>query len=296
MASPGSSYSHDPFTALVETDENAIKTAYGAEVKFYHIPSDTSISFWAFLENFSDTYTPNWPNNETVYGRQDTIDTFANTTRKITIEWAIPAYNIDHARENLRALSRLVQFLYPSYVPRVTAGATGDSSNVVYGGTTTLSSAPMLKVKFGNLICDPSVLSSDEPLDSSDSTAKVGGILCRPDGGISINPDIEQGFFVESFGQFFAKMYHVSVSLVVKHQFPIGWSARQFRTPNFPYGLGVFPPTDLSDGNVEQYVEPEAVNYTDDPGLSVDSTYNEVQESVEQSNINVILGNFAHGR
>jgi hypothetical protein len=125
-----------------------------------------SVSFKAFLKAFNDSYTSNW-NETTVYARMDPIYTFQNTTRVINFEIDIPAYDVHEAVKNLQNLSRLVRMLYPSY----TSVKTG----------TLMTAAPVVAIKFGNLI------------DDSSGNSKIGlyGILS----GIAVNPDTDAGFF-----------------------------------------------------------------------------------------------------
>jgi len=125
-----------------------------------------AVTFKAFLKSFNDSYTSNW-NETTVYARMDPIYTFQNTTRVINFEIDIPAYDVHEAVKNLKHLSKLVRMLYPTY----TSVKTG----------TLMTAAPVVAIKFGNLI------------DDSSGNSQIGlyGILS----GITVNPVTDAGFF-----------------------------------------------------------------------------------------------------
>jgi hypothetical protein len=76
--------------------------------------SEDSISFPAFLTDMTQTFTSNWQTEE-VYGRNDPIGTFQNTTRTLSLSWDLPSATEADAKINLTNTARLAQFLYPGY-------------------------------------------------------------------------------------------------------------------------------------------------------------------------------------
>jgi hypothetical protein len=110
----------------------------GMELVFTHLPTGKTVRFLAYLENLADMYSSTW-HAEDVYGRMDPIVNFINTRRSFSVTWNIPANSFADAKENLRKVNTLMSFLYPLY-------AKGS------GGATAINQAPLMRVKFGNLI------------------------------------------------------------------------------------------------------------------------------------------------
>ena len=75
-------------------------TSLGALLQFKSMIDGSLLQFKAFLTTFSQDFTSTW-NTENVFGRVDPIPTFSNTTRKISLAWDIPAYNVEDAINNL---------------------------------------------------------------------------------------------------------------------------------------------------------------------------------------------------
>ena len=117
----------------------------GNRLTFYHVPSGKQVWFPAFITQFTETFKSNW-NSEPVMGRSDHIKTFTGTSRSIQLTWELPAADPDEAIANLKACGRLAQFLYGSYQ---------DSGNAL-----SMTEAPVVKVRFANLLQDCSGIGS----------------------------------------------------------------------------------------------------------------------------------------
>ena len=180
----------------------------GIFIEFYHIPSRLTVSFKGFITNFVDNYEVDFDKQE-VYGRLDPIAIYKGTSRNIQLSWTLVAETEKEAYENLRKAQQYAQMLYPSY------------KNFVYGslGTkkfsaSTLSTPPLLKMKFMNLVAKyetsadalvavDSTLPSTDSLNASqrdlekrisikfgaDGNAKEDGLLVIP-GNITIDPKL----------------------------------------------------------------------------------------------------------
>lgn len=118
----------------------------GIFIEFYHLPSKQTVSFKAYVTQFADNYEVQFK-KEDVYGRLDPIAIYQGTSRNIQLAWTLVAETEQEAYENLRKAQQYVQMLYPSY------------KNFIYGKTntkkfsaSTLSTPPLLKLKFMNLI------------------------------------------------------------------------------------------------------------------------------------------------
>lgn len=183
----------------------------GFTLEFYHVATDRLTSFKAMVTNFSDKYQSEWE-QEDVYGRMDSIQTFKSTKRVIDVSWDIVAGSRDEAIYNLDKMSEMVSILYPVY----------DSS----GSATGILSGPMMRVQFGNLITR-----SPEP-----ATARETGLLgtCA---GFNFEPDMEDVFYSDGAKKMYPKLIKLSCTFTVIHEQPLGFNASsEKRTPTFPYG------------------------------------------------------------
>lgn len=184
------------------------------DIRFYNArTTEDPINFKAFLTAFSDKYTSNW-NETTVYARMDPIYTYQNTTRSISFGIDVPAYGIIEAQQNLAKFSKLTRLIYPTF-----------SSHEQGHGIT---NAPIVGIKFGNLISDAS------------GTSKRGlyGILT----GVEVNPDVDTGFFMSSenndqFGMF-PKLLKASFEFKPLHAHLVGDAPGNDSFANFPYNAG----------------------------------------------------------
>jgi len=168
--------------------------------------------FKAMITQFDDQFSSEW-NSEQVYGRNDPIQTFRNTTRKISIGWDSPSYSYSDAKKNMAAASNLIRMLYPSY----------ESRNSV----STINKAPIIKVSFRNLV------------QGYDGQA----LLVTLD-GITFSPDLEAGWYdiAEPRDKFIIdhdlvpKLLKFSCTMTVLHQETIG-----FNSTKWPDNLKSFP-------------------------------------------------------
>lgn len=219
-----------------------LATHRGQQIEIFHVPTGQSIVFKAYIDDFQDKYDSDWQSTD-VYGRMDPIHQYQGTKRVISLDWIVPSYSIAEAKHNHEKCALLFSMLYPFYN---TGGSQAPSS------ATQISTAPIFKVKFGNLIQDPRF---EEGGGDVEETGLVGAIS-----GFTYAPNIEAGFvdvqgnerdvgpiqfprqqsstYVEGFvGQMYPKEVKLSMEYTVFHTNPLGWSASEGkRTPGFPYG------------------------------------------------------------
>lgn len=228
----------------------------GFGLEFYHVSTGTTVSFKAYLTSFSESFVSNWDTDD-VYGRNDPIETFQNTKRKIALGWAIPANSVENAKTNLMNISKLVRMLYPSY-----AAANGNALG--------LSKAPLMKLKFANLIHDGNSLSVS-------GDAKSSGLLGHT-GGFTWSPDLEAGFFdpADNIGSMlYPKVINISCEFIVLHQHSLGWSDGEWiGGGSFPYGL---------EGDVVKTATDD-INASGDTGITAEDS---------EADMNSVLGSTA---
>ena len=174
----------------------------------------------------------------------DPITTFQNTVRTINIEWDVVAAHESEAKNNMGKCESLFRMLYPTYL-------SGDDS------AGSISSAPLFKVKFGNLIGKAGT--------QAGSDAASSGLLGTL-GGFEYSPDFEAGFFLDS-GAMFPQTISLTAEMQVIHNFPVGWNEEKnsFRTSNYPYGQEVASPNDNYGG----FTPAESVSSNPGPQMSL---------------------------
>ena len=189
----------------------------------YYVPLDRMVSFKAFIVEFSDQYGTTW-NEEEVYGRMDSVQTFKSTTRNITVSFDVVAASESEAKYNLAKVSELASMHYPVYNEKI-------KSSGAAGSTTALDQAPLLRVKYANWICR-----SDNPLGS----VKESGLLVASS-GFSFTPQMDDLVF-GSGGMLYPKLVRISLSLKVIHEHHMGFTGEEGgekRVRAFPYNSDV---------------------------------------------------------
>jgi len=185
-------------------------------IEFYHLPSDRSVTFKAYITEWSDKFSSNY-NTENVYGRNDPIHTFEGTSREISLAWECASSTAHEAQENLARVSLLAQFLYPAF--KMQEFTFGPGAETLKVGT--MAKAPLVKVRFANLILDSKGAAVDAATGMSDVNAKTGGLLCALD-GLNISTDLEEGV-IDATGISTPKTLTLSTTLKVIHQHTLGW-------------------------------------------------------------------------
>lgn len=200
----------------------------GQHIEIFHIPSGESIKFKAYIDDFQDKYDSDWQSTD-VYGRMDPIHQYQGTKRVISLDWIVPSYSVAEAKHNHQKCSLLFSMMYPNY----NVDGTGRSS------ATQISTAPLFKVKFGNLIQDPSAGEGGADAESSGLVGAISGFTYAPnvDAGFIDNQSGAGSAYAGGFhGQLYPKEVKLSMEYTVFHTSPLGWKGANKRTEGFPYG------------------------------------------------------------
>ena len=226
----------------------------GIVLEWFHIPSAdlnnpdlSTVRFKAFVTQFAEQYNSDW-NQESVYGRMDPIETFRGTRRSISLAWTVISHDEDESFENLKKVSKLLQFLYPSYSIQ--------SKTYNESGFGVLSAAPLLRLKFMNLIQTTRDKKSSEFAnkfaqsnagDTAQSFGSVatGGLVGRTS-GFNVVHELNDGTTMIPGPIAAPKRMSISCTFYPIHEHGLGWDAetRQFLSPEWPYGLSEgFPST-----------------------------------------------------
>ena len=186
-----------------------------------------TIEFPAFLTSFTNSFTSNW-SEEQVYGRIDPIGTFQGTKRSINIGFDIIAYDEDGAKKNIAAINAISAMLYPSYSDVGTGNfqtsvGEDDVISVTSGNALVLSKAPLVEIKFGNLLQD----------GSGKDNFLLGWI-----GTWSANPVLDMGMYTPSAGVFLPKVYNATLDFTPQHRGDLAFNSNSKTKAKFPYDGG----------------------------------------------------------
>lgn len=144
-------------------------------IKFKHIPTKATTTFEGWVTTFADNFSSQW-NEVPVYGRMDPLSTFTRTSRKIQLAFDVPSDNAEVAQKNLERVNKLITFLYPLYDKQDGTGG----QRVGH----TLKAAPLIELKWTNLIADP-----------GDNSGLIGYLE-----GVNYAPKIADGGFGRATG------------------------------------------------------------------------------------------------
>jgi len=216
-------------TEFNDGSEN-LKNRAGLKIEFFHVPSSTTAIFKAWLTDFNDSFTTNWT-EESVYGRSDPIATYGHTKRVISLAWDVIAGGLLEAYVNMSEIEKLVRMCYPNYQAGI-------------GGATNITSAPLIKLKFLNLVNE--VTKGGHP-GSFIGDAKVSGLVGKIN-GVTFKPDLAAGMFQDKNHILLPKVVKLNVEFTVFHTHALGWDQHGFRTSNYPYGYKVIEDADADEG------------------------------------------------
>ena len=175
------------------------------------------VSFPAFVTSFTNSFSSQW-NEEQVYGRIDPIGTFQGTKRSISLGFDIVSYDADEARGNMKSINAMTQMLYPSY-----AEVQQELSGGVNRNALILSKAPLVEIKFANLIKD----------FGSEKGWLLGWI-----GTWSANPVLEMGMFTPNKTELLPKVYNASLDFTPQHRGDLKFNSTEKSKAKFPYDGG----------------------------------------------------------
>lgn len=207
----------------------------GFVISFYHLISNTTLKFKAYITNFNESYNSDFA-AEPVFGRADPIYAFRSTTRQIALTFKVPASSTGEAYENLAKAQKLVQFLYPAYV---------DETNAL-----SIAQTPLTRLKIMNLVGNmageslPDAGQSFSTIYSSygpSSEAEKGLLGAIQNVTVMHNVENDEiGVFEIANGTILPKMIEIQLNFAPIHEHSIGWKEDgTFTEPAFPYAASL---------------------------------------------------------
>ena len=212
-------------------------------LSFYHLAANREVNFKAFITSLNQSMTSDW-NYEQVFGRNDPIATFKNTTRKLNFSFQVPAASLQEATKNMVRANTLAQFMYPAY--EIANADQGMRAN-------TLAKPPLMRVAFANIVRDP--------LKGGSPSAKEAGLLVAV-GSLNITPSFEDdGFFDPGVATLYPQLINIDMDCTVIHERDLGWDATGAQgeeaygfsnkaNSQFMFGFSA-PPTPPVDGSAK---------------------------------------------
>jgi len=201
---PAGNFFNDPSDALANS---------GFVIIFTHLITGKDVAFKAFINAFTDTYSPDWT-PEIVYGRADPIYTFKNTTRKISLTFEAPASSTGEAYEILAKAQTLVQFLYPAYTDVQSA--------------TTIAQSSLIRLKVMNLLTKNTTSNGADQDPKNIYTSYKGGDkgLLGIINNVTVNHNIDNsdlGVFLKDKGVILPKKVDINIDFSPIHEHSLGW-------------------------------------------------------------------------
>ena len=227
-----------------ERDANVTEAASKGmlmEIIPMHIKNPPRITFMAFLEDFTDNFSPRY-NSQNVFGRSDQYHIWQNTQRTIGLGVKVLSSGKNMALRNLANINWFLASLYPAYKESV-------------GGSNSVSASPLFRVKYANMIMSANY--SEEGLLGTLTGVRVGhnkkagfiiinpgasGATARPltdEAGeldpigvaASLNPVSDVSRFEQALGQgnrpshlVIPSEYTIRFQMTVIHEHPLGWN------------------------------------------------------------------------
>jgi hypothetical protein len=154
----------------------------GYFIEIYSVSAGVSVAFKSFLKSFNDSLKLNWATQDGGIYRQEPLVNYRNLERTINISFAVPAAELEEAKENFGKLQTLIRFLYPNH-------EFINNSDINTISAQNFVAPPLVKIYFQNWISKDQI--------PGELSAKNGGLLGYID-GITFNPEIsEKQYFFE---------------------------------------------------------------------------------------------------
>ena len=195
-----------------------IAKSSGQIITFMSVATGQSVSFPAFISNFSDAYSVQW-GGSTSFGRVDPIKNYQSTGRRINATFDILGKDRATAIQNFSNFSILIQMLYPVYSDPI--GPDNKSR--------TIRAAPLMRIKYANYL--------------RSETSPFGLLGCI--GGFTFQPKFDSGHILEQeTNEMIPLVYQVNFTFEPLHEAPLGSNeAGQFLSGKFPYNRAKIDPS-----------------------------------------------------
>jgi len=138
---------------VVKTLENKLDAEY-VPFYFHDLRTNEVISFHAFLDQLSDTITPNY-SSFNGYGRLDPVRIYEGTTRSIQIGFTVLATSKQDFNTMWYKINKFVTLLYPQWTKGTMVGQSmpGEvTSKFIQPNTQVLGASPLVRMRVGDIV------------------------------------------------------------------------------------------------------------------------------------------------
>ncbi len=137
---------------IVERMENTLDAEY-VPFYFHDLRTNEIVSFHAFLESLSDSYSPNFTKSSG-YGRIDPVQIYRNTSRSIRFSFYVAATSKEDFNEMWFKINKLTTLVYPQWTQgtKLATVAGTEASTFIMPFSQVLASSPVIRLRIGDVI------------------------------------------------------------------------------------------------------------------------------------------------
>jgi hypothetical protein len=117
---------------------------------FHDLRTNEIIAFHAFLESLQDSYAVNY-NSYKTYGRADPVQTYADTSRSISLSFTVAATSREDFDEMWFKINKLITCVYPKYTPGQQV-VTDNEVKFEQPFSQIIGATPLMRLRVGDVI------------------------------------------------------------------------------------------------------------------------------------------------
>jgi len=136
-------------TDVVQRFENALDAEY-VPFYFHDVRTNEIVTFHAFLETLSDSYSPQY-SSEGGYGRIDKVQIYKETSRTVTFSFYIAATSKEDFDEMWFKINKLTTLAYPQWTKGTVMTDTQDNT-FVQPFSQAIGATPLVRLRIGDVI------------------------------------------------------------------------------------------------------------------------------------------------
>ena len=141
---------------IVERMENQLDAEY-VPFYFHDLRTNEIVSFHAFLESLSDTYSPRWVESQGL-GRIDPVQVYKSTSRSLRLSFYVAATSKEDFDEMWFKINKLTTLVYPQWSPgakvstKVQYEGEQKDSTFIQPFSQVLGASPVIRMRIGDVV------------------------------------------------------------------------------------------------------------------------------------------------
>jgi len=135
---------------MVEELENKLEASY-VPFYFHDLRTNEIISFHAFLNQLSDSFSPGY-NPVAGYGRMDPVQIYRSTSRNINVGFTIAATSKKDFNEMWWKINKLLTLLYPKWSKGTRVFDEDSGNHFIQPFSQVIEASPMIRLRVGDVI------------------------------------------------------------------------------------------------------------------------------------------------